>query len=176
MCKCTEAEIVPSFQPTYFHSCQKLLIPFITINYNHPLLHRDGYLFIPSSQEVHSLTTLSRCNILWHVNPLLGYTTEVTQPASKHLATKYMLHNNRGSGVFSMPCHAERHLMVPTQHATMTSHGTRSRGISRDLCVSTSDVTHPSPGPLLQYGSVNTPSRQQWHLYDRGFYKRNWNV
>jgi hypothetical protein len=43
----------------------------------------------------------------------------------------------------------------------MTSHGTRSRGISCDLRVSASDVTHPSPGSLLRNGSVNTPSMQQ---------------
>jgi hypothetical protein len=64
----------------------------------------------------------------------------VTQTASKHLATEYTLRNNRGSGVFSMPCRAEPHHTVSTQHAAM-SHGTRSRGISCDLRVSASDVT-----------------------------------
>jgi hypothetical protein len=42
---------------------------------------------------------------------------------------------------------------VPTQHAAMTSHGTTSRGISRDLRVFASDVTQPSPGSLPRYGS-----------------------
>jgi hypothetical protein len=115
-------------------------------------------------------------NLVWHVNPLLGYATEVMQPTSKHLATEYTLRNNRGSGVFFVPCRAEPQDTVPTQHATMTAHRTRSGGISRDHRISASDVTHPSPGSLLRYGSVNAPSRQQGPLYDWGFYKRNWNV
>jgi hypothetical protein len=76
----------------------------------------------------------------------------------------------------AVPSRTAPHHTVPTQHATMASHGTRSRGISRDLRVSASDATHPSPGSLLRYGSVNTPSSQQWRLYDWGFFKRNWNI
>jgi hypothetical protein len=43
---------------------------------------------------------------------------------------------------------------------------TRSREISRDLRVSASDVTQPSPGSLLRDGPGN---REQCRSYDRGF-------
>jgi hypothetical protein len=55
--------------------------------------------------------------ILWHVNPLLGYATEVTQPASKHrpvnTSRPNTLRNDRRSGVFSVPCRAEPHCTTP---------------------------------------------------------------
>jgi hypothetical protein len=70
------------------------------------------------------------------------------------------------------------------RHATALDYGsyatchddvtrTRRRRIPRDLRVSASDVTQPSPGSLLRYGPGN---RQQWRSYDWGLYKRNWNV
>jgi hypothetical protein len=70
------------------------------------------------------------------------------------------------------------------RHATVLEYGsyatcrddvtrTRNRGIWRDLRVSASDATQPSPGSLLRYRPGN---RQQWRSYDWGLYKRNWNV
>jgi hypothetical protein len=66
---------------------------------------------------------------VWHVNPLLGYATEDTQPASKHLVTEYTLRNNRGSGFF--PCRAEPNRTVrcyTTGRDDVTRHHARFQG------------------------------------------------
>jgi hypothetical protein len=73
------------------------------------------------------------------------------KPTAKRLATEYTLRNNRGSGDYSVPCHAEPNRTVrcyTTCRDDVTR--TRSRGISRDLRVSASDATQLSPGSLLQ--------------------------
>jgi hypothetical protein len=50
-----------------------------------------------------------------------------------------------------------------TQHAAMTSHGTRSRAISRDMFPASATITQHKASCVVP-------------LYDWGFYKRNWNI
>jgi hypothetical protein len=107
---------------------------------------------------------ITYCDISTH-----GWITQQSvarYPTAKRLATEYALRNNRGSGVYSVPCHAEPNCTVRC-YTTCRDDVTRywSRGLSRDLLVSASDATQLTPGSMLQ-----------WRSYDWGLYKRNWNV
>jgi hypothetical protein len=100
-------------------------------------------------------------NILWHVNALLGYATDVTQPTSKHLATEYTLRNNRGSGVFSVPCWAEPHRAL-LHNMSRWCH-TAPRSFPRQLrCKHGDDATVLLVNPLLGTMTWRDLTQQCW--------------